>query len=310
VARPRTSAGTTISVGAPPSPGENFTFSPASPGRNDQVVFDASSSSTSQGQAIVDVAWNYGDGTAVVHCGTLNGNDPSCVNAGVTNRVSAHTFATAQTFVVNLVVTDSAGRTNSKNFPVTVAIAQPTVLITASPSSPAIGQTVSFNSNGTTYYPGSSSGTFAWTFGDNSAITAQNSVANPTHSYTAAGTYSVSLSVTDSKGRTGVGTVTVTVAAPAPPVAVFTPTATTLTAAGGTVFFDAGPTTTPSGSAIVNYRWNFGDGSAIVNNGVGVPTQSHLYAAAVGLKTYTVTLTVTDGNGLTNTTTGTVTEGP
>jgi PKD repeat protein len=296
-------------------PTANFTFSPGAPGRNDLVVFDASSSTTAQGQTIVDVAWNFGDGTGIVHCPSASSDCP-----GPTNRISSHTFTTAQTFTVNLVVTDSAGRTGSKNTSVQVALAQPNVVITTSPSSPNIGTVVQFNSNGTTYYPGSTSSSFAWTFGDGGSCSTAvpagcgtGTPANPSHVYTGNGGFSVSLSVTDNKARTGVGGATVTVVAPTPPaapVAVFTPTATTLPNTGGSVFFDAGPTATPSGSAIINYRWNFGDGSPIVNNGVGAPTVSHNYAAAVGLKTYTVTLTVTDGNGLTSTTTGTVTEGP
>jgi PKD repeat protein len=115
-----TSAATSITVGSPPAPTAAFTFSPAVPLVGQQVVFDASTSTTAQGQTIVDVAWNFGDGTAVIHCGTLFGNDPSCVNVGVTNRISVHTYATPNTFVVNLVVTDTAGRTGAKATSVTI----------------------------------------------------------------------------------------------------------------------------------------------------------------------------------------------
>ena len=150
IGQTNTSAPQTVTVGSPPAPTANFTFSPASPGRNDQVVFDASSSTTAQGQTIVDVAWNFGDGTPVIHC--PGGAPADC--PGPTNRISAHTFATAQTFVVNLVVTDSAGRTGSHNTSITVALAQPNVVITTSPGSPNPGTVVQFNSNGTTYFPG------------------------------------------------------------------------------------------------------------------------------------------------------------
>ena len=109
-----TSAPTAISVGSNSlDPTSNFTFSPSSPGRNDQVVFDASSSTIAQGQTITDVAWNFGDGTAVIHCATAGPVPPATATdcPGPTNRISAHTFATNQSFIVNLVVTDSAGRT-------------------------------------------------------------------------------------------------------------------------------------------------------------------------------------------------------
>jgi PKD repeat protein len=296
-----TSAATSILVGNPPSPTANFTFSPAAPGRNDEVVFDASSSSTAQGQTIVDVAWNFGDGTAVIHC--PGGSAADC--PGPTNRISAHTFATAQTFVVNLVVTDSAGRIGSKNTSVTVVLAQPTVVITGSPSQPTPGTTVNFNSNATTYFPGSGPSSFLWTFGDG----ATSILPNPSHAYAAIGSYSAGLSVTDTKGRTGVNAITVTVVAvtpptpPAPPVAAFTFSAATFSAAAPAVVnFDAGTSTSPSGAPITNYRWNFGDGSPVVNT--AAVTTTHTYTVQ---GTYTVTLIVTTGsNGLTGSTTGSV----
>jgi PKD repeat protein len=280
-----TSSPTTVSVGSPPQAVANFTFSPTSPARFDQVVFDASSSTTAQGQTIVDVAWNFGDGTAVLHC--PGGTPAEC--PGPTNRISAHTFLTNQTFVVNLVVTDSAGRISnpSKNLPVTVVLGNPTVVITTSPGTPNPGTVVQFNSNGTTYFPGSGPGSFAWTFGDGATST----LANPVHAYASVGTYSVGLSVTDNKGRTGTNTATVTVAAPTPPAARFTFGPPTVHAGITSVLFDGSGST----GSNLTYSWNFGDATPF---GSGI-TANHTYAV-VG--TYSATLTVTDTvSGLTNT---------
>jgi hypothetical protein len=191
------------------------------------VVFDASSSSTAQGQSIVDVAWNFGDATPVIHC--PGSGAPSC--PGPTNRISAHTFATNQTFVVNLVVTDSAGRTGSKNVSVTVALADPNVVATASPASAKGPVTVFFNSDATTYFPdgsGPAVGGFFWQFGDGGTCSlvaglpvgcGAGTLADPSHLYPANGggvgapniIYNVTLRVTDTLGRTGVGTTTVTI---------------------------------------------------------------------------------------------------
>ena len=289
-----TSAPTSLSIGSPPAPTSSFTFSPALPGRFDEVVFDASTSTTAQGQTIVDVAWNFGDGTAVVHC---PGN-AACVNVGVTNRISAHTFQTATSFVVNLVVTDSAGRTGSSNKTVIVDLGLPKVVVTASPSSPNPGVVVNFNSDGTTYFSGSNPPSFpvsfAWTFGDG----AVSSLPDPSHSYGAIGAYTAGLSVTDNKGRTGVSTVTVTVVAvvppvpPAPPVASFVFGPPSPKANVTNVQFDGSGST---GSSLT-YTWNFGDGSLPVAAGAIV---NHVYAAA---GPYSVTLRVTDGvTGLSNT---------
>jgi PKD repeat protein len=66
----------------------------------------------------------------------------------------------------------------------------------------------------------------------------------------------------------------------------------------GTVTFNASASSDPDGT-IVSYAWNFGDG----NNGTGVIT-THNYTVA---GTYTVNLTVTDEDGLTDTFTTDVT---
>jgi PKD repeat protein len=293
-------AAQSIVPGSPPAPTANFTFSPATPGRFDQIVFDASSSSTAQGQTIVDVAWNFGDGTPIIHC--PGGSLTDC--PGPTNRISTHTFQLSTSFVINLVVTDSAGRIGSHNTSITIALGDPTVSATSSPGSPIAGSTVFFSSNGTTYFPGSGPASFAWTFGDGGTSAAPN----PTHVYSSVGTYSVGLAVTDNKGRTGVGSASVSVVAvtpptpPAPPVAAFTFSAASFVHPA-TVNFDAGTSTSPSGAAITNYRWNFGDGTPIVNT--ASVTTNHVYNAAGA---YTVSLIVTTGsNGLTGSTTGAVT---
>ena len=76
--------------------------------------------------------------------------------------------------------------------------------ISFTPSSPVTGQVVTFNgtaSGGTAPY------TLSWTFGDGATSTG-----NPvTHTYTSSGSYTATLSVTDSKGATGAASTTVTV---------------------------------------------------------------------------------------------------
>jgi PKD repeat protein len=337
-----TSASVGVTVGAPQAPTANFTFSPATPGRNDQVVFDASSSTQAgAGQPIVDVAWNFGDGTAVIHCNAVGGPVPpatatDCPNAS-NIRISAHTFITNQNFIVNLVVTDSVGRIGSRNVSVNVALASPTVAVTASPSSPNPGQSVSFNSSASTYFPGSGPTSYVWSFGDGGTCSTASfpvgcgagSAANPTHTYAGIGTFGVNLSITDNTacgaprcppgtpGRTGTGGTTVAVVAvtpPASPIAAFTfsPPSPSISGASNTVSFDGTTSSTPSGAPINNYRWNFGDGTIISGAPAGAApapggtfsAPRHTYVAAGA---YTVTLTVTDTNALTGSTTGTVT---
>ena len=137
-----------------------------------------------------------------------------------------------------------------------------------------------------------SDGTIAsrlWTFGDGTTST----LANPAKTYAAAGTYSVSLKVTDNGGLNTTVTKAVTVSsANAPPVAGFGFTTSGLTA----TFTD---TSTDAGGSIASRSWTFGDGTTST-----LANPAKTYAAA---GTYTVTLTVTDNGGLTATTSKSVT---
>ncbi len=129
---------------------------------------------------------------------------------------------------------------------------------------------------------------WSWSFGDGNTST----VRNPSHTYAAAGVYSVSLKVTDDDGATH--TVTRSVNAGnvnAAPTASFTSSCTQLSCN----FTDA---STDSDGSIAAWSWNFGDGTTS-----NVRNPSRTYAAA---GTYTVSLTVTDNQGATATTTRTV----
>ncbi|OUE27402.1 PKD domain-containing protein [Clavibacter michiganensis] len=142
-----------------------------------------------------------------------------------------------------------------------------------------------FDATGSTDPDGTVTG-YAWDFGDG----VQASGAQQSHTYAAAGTYTVTLTVTDDRGTTDRTQQELTVkTAPAniAPTAVVTATATDLTAE-----LDGSASTDADGT-VASYAWDFGDGGT----GTG-PTPTHAYAAG---GTYTVTLTVTDDKGLTGT---------
>ncbi|GLQ93099.1 PKD domain-containing protein [Dyella acidisoli] len=152
------------------------------------------------------------------------------------------------------------------------------------------GLTVNFTNSSTD--TGGTISSYAWNFGDNTTST----VASPSHTYAAAGTYTVTLTVTDNTGATNTKTASVTVSSGGTttgnPVANFTDTVSGLTA----TFTNS---STDTGGTINAYAWNFGDGSTST-----VASPSHAYAAA---GTYSVSLKVTDNTGATNTKTGSVT---
>ncbi|WP_246136334.1 LamG-like jellyroll fold domain-containing protein [Leekyejoonella antrihumi] len=130
---------------------------------------------------------------------------------------------------------------------------------------------------------------YDWTWGDGTPDTVGAS-ATASHTYAAAGQYTVSLTVTDNGGAPSTPvTHSVTVTAPPvnqPPVAAFTVTSTGLTAA-----VDGSGSSDPDGT-VSSYDWTWGDGTP---DTVGASaTASHTYAAA---GQYTVSLTVTDNDG-------------
>ena len=131
-----------------------------------------------------------------------------------------------------------------------------------------------------------------WNFGDGSSSTLRQ----PTYSYGAAGTYTVTLVVKDNEGAAGTMSKTLTVTAPPPPnqppVANFTSSCSGLSC----TFTDG---STDDGS-VTAWSWDFGDNSG------SSATQNPSYAYAAG-GSYEVTLTVTDNNGVTGTIKHTVT---
>ncbi|MFC1582829.1 DNRLRE domain-containing protein, partial [Planctomycetota bacterium] len=82
---------------------------------------------------------------------------------------------------------------------------KPTANFTFTPGTPTIGENVSFTDTSTT--PSGSIDTWVWDFGD----TGSAGIADPTHSYAAANTYSVTLTVTTTLGKSDSITKTVTV---------------------------------------------------------------------------------------------------
>ena len=137
---------------------------------------------------------------------------------------------------------------------------------------------------------------YVWDFGDGS----RGSGVRASHVYHALGSYTVTLTVTNSRGVKASSSQFVTVTASADPTASFT-VSPAAPAVSQSVFFNASASKAVPGRSLVAYDWTFGDGAT----GSGV-TVSRRYDR---LGSFTVTLTVTDDLGKTATATNSVTVG-
>ncbi|MFA5212574.1 MAG: DUF2341 domain-containing protein, partial [Methanoregula sp.] len=201
--------------------------------------------------------WDFGDGV------TSSERNPD------------HTYATAGIYTVNLTVLNSYGSNSCvKTDYITVGSGISVGAFTANTTSGNAPLAVQFT-DGSTLNPAS----WYWDFGDNVTSTEQN----PVHVYTADGSYTVNLTVSNSYGSNScVKTGYITVGSGIP-VGAFTVN-TTSGNAPLTVQFTDGSTINPTA-----WSWNFGDNATSTEQ-----NPVHTYAANGN---YTVNLTISNSYG-------------
>jgi len=146
---------------------------------------------------------------------------------------------------------------------------------------------------------------YVWDFGD--GTTGSGSVVS--HRWQNPTPYAVKLTVTNDTNASVSTTTLVTpgAASATGPTAAFLALPNPATS-GSSVSIDATPSTAaPDGALIVNYLWNFGDGTNIT--GGPDPTTTHVFNV-VTTTGFTISLTVTDSRGRTSTVTHTITVNP
>jgi len=181
-----------------------------------------------------------------------------------------HQYSTAGNYNVCLVITTSLGCIDTSC--TIVSIQSPPVASFTAPSG-CVGTTINFSDTST---PSASITSWNWNFGNGSTSNQQN----PTTTYNTPGTYSVSLVVGNAAGC--VDTITQNITINPQPTPSFT---YTNACQNSNVTFTAGGNWS-------SMNWTFGDGST--------SAQSNPVHTYPGTGTYTVTLTVTDSLGCTN----------
>ncbi|MGB0653165.1 MAG: PKD domain-containing protein [Thermoplasmatota archaeon] len=224
--------------------------------------------------------WDFGDGT------TGSGSP------------TTHQYAAKGTYTVTATNTDDLGAVGRDTLTVTVINLAPTARFDLAPTSPVLGETVTFTDDSSDPDGGVTS--WSWDFGDGTSSTD----ASPSHTYSAAGNYVAELTVEDAEGDSSSVSRLVQVRASSDdqatggglgPAASFTPS-TTSAVTGQTIRFTDGSS---DDGTIASWAWDFGDGASSSD-----ASPDHAYASA---GTYTVSLTVTDDEGLTATASRTIT---
>src|SRR5438105_1535267 len=202
--------------------------------------------------------WDFGDGSTPV-----------------TTRNPSHTYSTGGSYTVTLTVTDNQGAPNTVTH--SVAPSQPNQPPTAAFTASCPTLTCSFTDQSSD--PDGTIATWDWDFGDGSTpVTTRN----PSHTYSAGGSYTVTLTVKDNQNASSSPVShTVQVTAPnQPPSAAFT------SSCNGLACSFSDQSSDPHGS-VASWQWTFGDGTT----GSTAQNPSHTYSAG---GSYTVTLTVKD----------------
>ena len=153
------------------------------------VAFDGTGSTDPDG-TITSYEWDFGDGSTG---GTAT---------------PTHTYAADGNYTVTLTVTDDAGASGAATTTASIGVGnRPPVSDPNGPYSGTIGVAVAFDGTDS-YDPDGSIAAYSWDFGDGTT----GSGATPSHSYTVAGIYHVTLEVTDDAGAMVSAMTTATIA--------------------------------------------------------------------------------------------------
>ena len=257
------------------APKAGFGYTPPTPTELETVTFDAGTSTDLDGM-ITGYNWNFGDGNS---------------GSGV---ITEHAYLANGTYRVTLIVMDDDGGTDSfvQNLTVSKYNAPPVPSFLYSPLEPTTTDYVQFDASASYDTAPGQLRRYEWSWGDGTT-NSMLSMPRTSHRFMVAGTFSVTLTVTDDLGAKGrmSADITVTPGVNHPPIAVIYPSAIAQESGKG-LNFDGSASYDTDGT-VANYSWDFGDGGrayfAIVSHTFVLPDLSP--------RDFTVTLTVTDDQG-------------
>lgn len=154
-----------------------YNYNPPTPILDEEIVFDASASSRSEG-SIKRYKWDLGDGNV--------SNGPRAV----------HKYDSAGVYTVCLTTEDNAGLTGIMKRELTVYTDKPVADFDFSPDRAHSDKNITFNA-GSSFDPNGAIVSYSWDFGDGNSGADED----PVHSYSSLGEYTVKLTVTDNDGH-------------------------------------------------------------------------------------------------------------
>ncbi len=263
----------TITVNPPPY----SDFSTSSPSCENSAVDFYDLSSAPNGW-ITQWHWYFGDGSDT----TVLFPDPPNVT---------HTYTASGSYIASLVITSNAGCTDSITHEVMVSVSPQADFMPGGPR--CEGNLVQFFDESIGF--GTNIQAWSWDFGDPaSGGNNTSALQNPYHLFSDAGTYTVFLEVMNSNGC--FDSISHTVDIYPPPPVFFNVSPTGGVCQNDTAFFTVNPDTTNL-SAVLSYFWDFGDPASGIQNTSSIPNPWHIFTS---FGTYSVTLTITDTAGCTN----------
>ncbi len=198
--------------------------------------------------------WDFGDG------------------ASSTEQNPTHTYSAPGTYTATLTASNGNGTSSTS---AVITVLQPVLPVADFSSSVSSGNaplTVQFTDLS------QNAAAWNWDFGDGASSTEQN----PSHTYSTAGTYTVTLEASNANGTDSKSSTITVLRQPVPPVADFSSSVTEGYAPLTVQFTDLSQNA-------AEWSWDFGDGASSSEQ-----SPSHTYSAA---GSYTVTLTVSNADG-------------
>jgi PKD repeat protein len=225
-------------------PVAQFSVSPSTPNAEENVTFDASSSrDIGIGGEIELYLWTFGDG------GKGEG------------KIVNHAYSQGDSYKVNLTIIDNDGARSSAARTLEIN-ALPVPIIDYQPKEPKTGDSLSFDGSKSWDKEDGKISKWKWEFGDGESSKKER----PTpHKFETGNIYPIDLTVCDK--RDACNTSSMQLKINDPPIADFLPDRKDANI-GESIIFDASSSKDPDGGTLVDFAWNFGDGSPAENKSI------------------------------------------